>query len=439
MSVKNQVLFGIPSYDYTVTATANPADGGTVTGGEGLHYYGRPVTLTAKANEGYVFNNWTKDGTVVSYLSTYTLSVTESSEYVANFQKVDNGFAVGDATYTNSNLPTYSYYPYTLSQQIYTADEMGSEATQISSISFFNTGSNRTRNMSIYMVHTNKTVFENNYDWIAVTEADRVFSGSVTMAASDWANIIFDVPFLYNGTSNVVLIVDDNSGSWSSGVSCRVFDAGGNQAIRVCGYSPNYNPYNPSIYNGTRYSVKNQIIFGVTPLPVQQTIALSAGTNWVSFNVEITLDDLKAALVEASGNTSIVIVSQDNGQAIWNGRLWTGQLRTLELTRMYKIIVPADCEIALEAIPIDPANYPVTIKSGINWIGFPFSESMSIATAFGDFATRLDVVKSQDSGQATWNGQLWTGQLKNLEPGKGYIYQSAATENRTFTFPTSAK
>ena len=439
VSVKNQVLFGIPSYDYTVTATANPADGGTVTGGEGLHYYGRPVTLTAKANEGYVFNNWTKDGTVVSYLSTYTLSVTESSEYVANFQKVDNGFAVGDATYTNSNLPTYSYYPYTLSQQIYTADEMGSEATQISSISFFNTGSNRTRNMSIYMVHTNKTVFENNYDWIAVTEADRVFSGSVTMAASDWANIIFDVPFLYNGTSNVVLIVDDNSGSWSSGVSCRVFDAGGNQAIRVCGYSPNYNPYNPSIYNGTRYSVKNQIIFGVTPLPVQQTIALSAGTNWVSFNVEITLDDLKAALVEASGNTSIVIVSQDNGQAIWNGRLWTGQLRTLELTRMYKIIVPADCEIALEAIPIDPANYPVTIKSGINWIGFPFSESMSIATAFGDFATRLDVVKSQDSGQATWNGQLWTGQLKNLEPGKGYIYQSAATENRTFTFPTSAK
>ena len=171
----------------------------------------------------------------------------------------------------------------------------------------------------------------------------------------------------------------------------------------------------------------------------QQTVTLFQGTNWVSFNVEITLDDLKAALVEALGNTSIVIVSQDNGQAIWNGRLWTGQLRTLDLTRMYKITVPADCEITLEAIPINPADYPVTIKSGINWIGFPFSESMPIATAFGDFATRLDVVKSQDSGQATWNGQLWTGQLKNLEPGKGYIYQSAATESRTFTFPTGAK
>ena len=172
---------------------------------------------------------------------------------------------------------------------------------------------------------------------------------------------------------------------------------------------------------------------------VMQTVELQAGTNWFSTYLDISLDDLKAALVEALGNTSIVIVSQDNGQAIWNGRLWTGQLRTLDLTQMYKITVPADCEITLEAIPLNPADYPVTIKSGINWIGFPFSESMSIATAFANFATRLDVVKSQDSGQATWNGHLWTGQLKNLEPGKGYIYQSAATESRTFTFPTGTK
>ena len=258
---KNQVIFGVAHYDYTVTASADPSNGGTVSGGGGPYYYGYPVTLTAIPNEGYVFNNWTKNGEVVSCLSQYNLNVSESAEYVANFQEVTNGFAVGDATYTNSYLPTYSYYPYSLSQQIYTANEMGGEATQISSISFFNTGSNRTRNMSIYMVHTNKTVFENSSDWITVTEADQVFNGSVTMAASGWTIITFDAPFLYNGTSNVVLVVDDNTNSWYSGLNCRTFDTEGSQALRICGSDTDYDPYNPTGYAGTLMLVKNQVIF----------------------------------------------------------------------------------------------------------------------------------------------------------------------------------
>ena len=259
MTEKNQVIFGIPSYDYTVAVSVGPDGGGTVSGG-GPCYLNQPAILKATPYEGYVFNYWTKDGTVASYLSTYVLSVTESAEYVAHFQQVD-GIIVGDASNANLYLPTYTTYPYSLSQQIYTAEEMGGEATQISSISFFNTGSNRTRNLSIYMVHTNKTAFENNSDWITVTEADQVFSGSVTMAAAGWSSIILDIPFLYNGTSNVALIVDDNTNSWYSGWNCRTFGTDANQALRIFGSSPNYDPYNPTDYTGALMSMKNQIIF----------------------------------------------------------------------------------------------------------------------------------------------------------------------------------
>ena len=185
--------------------------------------------------------------------------------------------------------------------------------------------------------------------------------------------------------------------------------------------------------------VKDNFITGVQTM-ITQTLDLASGDNWVSFYVETNMDDLKAALVEALGNSRIVISSQNSGQATWNGRLWTGQLRALDLSQMYKINVANSCEITLEAMPIDPATLTINIVNGINWIGFPFSESMTVANAFSGFAYRNDVVKSQSNGQATWNSRIWTGQLKNLEPGKGYIYISADPDTpKPFTYPTSSK
>lgn len=46
---------------YEITAIANPTEGGTVTGA-GTYSYGETATLTATANEGYMFTNWTKGG-----------------------------------------------------------------------------------------------------------------------------------------------------------------------------------------------------------------------------------------------------------------------------------------------------------------------------------------------------------------------------------------
>ena len=69
---------------YTVTATAQPAAGGNVSGG-GTFTYGASCTLTATANSGYTFVNWTKNGTQVSTSANYTFTVTESATYIANF------------------------------------------------------------------------------------------------------------------------------------------------------------------------------------------------------------------------------------------------------------------------------------------------------------------------------------------------------------------
>ncbi len=166
------------------------------------------------------------------------------------------------------------------------------------------------------------------------------------------------------------------------------------------------------------------------------TIPLSQGCNWFSSNMEITLDDLKAALLSALNNASgIKITSQSNGYTIWNGSSWKGSLNPFEVSQMYVIDVPSACEITLEAMPIDPAEQPITIFPGFNWIGFPLNTSMSVEDAFAGFAVSGDKISSK-SQNAIYTGIRWEGTLNTLVPGQGYMFESSQTGNRTFIFPS---
>ena len=170
---------------------------------------------------------------------------------------------------------------------------------------------------------------------------------------------------------------------------------------------------------------------------VTQTITLAQGINWVSFYVETDMDALKEALVEAlPGATSIIIKSQKNGQTAYNGTRWRGALSTLDLALMYQITVPEGCEFTLEAMPLDPAQHPITIKYGPNWIGFPFNEAMTPTEAFAGLPpVSGDVLKSKT--QQTNYSTRWRGALNTLVPGQGYIYNSADTGDKIFTYPTN--
>ena len=70
---------------YTITATASPTNGGSVSGG-GTFTYGQSCTLTATPATGYNFVRWTKNGQQVSTNANYTFTVTASATYVAQFQ-----------------------------------------------------------------------------------------------------------------------------------------------------------------------------------------------------------------------------------------------------------------------------------------------------------------------------------------------------------------
>ena len=72
---------------YTVTVSANPVDGGTVTSG-GTYEQNTSVTFTATANEGYKFVGWYEDDIYKGDSASYDITVTEDCEIVAKFKKL---------------------------------------------------------------------------------------------------------------------------------------------------------------------------------------------------------------------------------------------------------------------------------------------------------------------------------------------------------------
>ena len=144
-----------------------------------------------------------------------------------------------------------------MAQQIYTADELGNEAQTIQSIDFYSM-ENCTRNLNIYMIATNKESFDDRTDWVTVSSSDHVFSGNVNFEANAWKTITFANPFVYNGISNIAIVVDDNTGSIIQNKNFRAFSAT-SQAICVQSDVTNLNPSNPTVYYGTIINSKNQI------------------------------------------------------------------------------------------------------------------------------------------------------------------------------------
>ena len=71
---------------YTVTVSADPAEGGTVTGG-GTYETGAYATLTATPNSGWHFVGWYQNGSQVSTQQSFFRPVVSNLAYVAKFEK----------------------------------------------------------------------------------------------------------------------------------------------------------------------------------------------------------------------------------------------------------------------------------------------------------------------------------------------------------------
>lgn len=206
-----------------------------------------------------------------------------------------------ETTNTNGNwLPLTTWYNYTYSQQIYTADELGGART-IDTIYLQYFYSNQyTRNVTVYLGHTPKSEFSNSYDWIPFTNLTQVYNGNITFKKNtennDWFAIPLTTSFEYNGTDNLVMVFDDNTGSYTNSDSkFRTHNTEGNQSLYIRSDGTNYNPSNTSSYSGTLSSYRNNL-----RLPGSCSAADCDRANMVVRNVT----DSSALLVFVAGSES---------------------------------------------------------------------------------------------------------------------------------------
>lgn len=142
---------------------------------------------------------------------------------------------IGSGNNTSSSLPFSNWYYYGLTQQIYTAKELGNKAGSIMALDFFRTDNNSCNNtIEIYLVKTDKTMFTTSSDWISVTEEDKVYDGKMQFESNQWTTIELTKPFDYDGVSNLALIVYDkkvSGDSYGGGRNFRTFKGNDNQTL----------------------------------------------------------------------------------------------------------------------------------------------------------------------------------------------------------------
>jgi len=124
---------------------------------------------------------------------------------------------VGTGTDITPMLPINAYYGYTYSQSIYPSTAFGGPGI-ISSIAYNWNGAAAgtvSNNWTVYMGHTPNSVFSTNTDWLPLGSMTQVFTGIVNLPATPgWVNIPLTTPFVYNGSQNLVIGVDENASGY---------------------------------------------------------------------------------------------------------------------------------------------------------------------------------------------------------------------------------
>lgn len=471
--------------------------------GTGEFAEGQSVTVTASPAAGYVFDSWTEAGMTVSYSPVYQFNFTRSRALTANFvSSASVGSTVVNAD-GSKGVVFYTFpsgigglmvaleddsegCPWGLNEDITILDNQSPDAV-IDLLNDMNGRNNTVRIRAWYEGNPNyaacKTDFANGW-YLPSTGQLRKLYGALPMIENALINaggtMLRDdaywssteqsadnawTPSFAMGSSNKtgncrvrairsilgteiiaanVNIVDAGTvvgdGEYDVGQTCTM------TAIPAEGYTFVNWTDNRSLVSTLptiQFVVDDSRTLTANFIPTDsistQTIALSAGWNWFSTYLDITLDYLKVILVDALGNTNITINSQSDGNTTYVGSRWRGPLNTLDVNQMYLIKASTDCELTLIGTPINPTERPITIHNGFNWLAFPLPQSMTLTNAFAGFAVNGDMVVSQADGSSTYNNR-WRGTLSTLEPGRGYMYKSTITVgDRVFTFPISTK
>jgi len=214
-------------------------------------------------------------------------------------------YQIGTGTTTNTLRPIYSCYGFNYNQQIYTAAELnaaGAVGSQtITHIRFFYASGGTTvstwNNWTVYIGNTAQATLASSTNWVPLANMTQVFSGTFTPVAGTWVTLTLSTPFVWNGTSNLVVAVDENAASYSCTAAWRSYTStSGNRSMGYYSDVTNPSPSAPPTANTLPSTVMPQIQFEMTaaaacagtPLGGTSAISLASGCAGTTFSLSNT-------------------------------------------------------------------------------------------------------------------------------------------------------
>lgn len=189
---------------------------------------------------------------------------------------------IGNGTNETQSLPFEPFYGYSYGQSIYLASEISASGT-ITGLQWYfsgNAGSTipNSQGLTIYIGHSARTTFASTTDWEPLANLTQVYTGGITVNGPGWATITFDTPFVYDGTSSLVIAVDENMANYDASTDDFYNFAATNRSIFYRSDSTNPDPNAPP--TGTRASfVPNVILQGISVVTPPNCTTLSSPAN----------------------------------------------------------------------------------------------------------------------------------------------------------------
>jgi len=195
-----------------------------------------------------------------------------------------------------------------------------------------------------------------------------------------------------------------------------------------------------------KYSFTSDQVYGTPKSPVliscgsniRNSYSFNAGWNWISINVIPQTKTVESVLSSVGKNGDMIKGQQsvfdqfDTKAGGWSGSLT--KAGGLNPVSMYKLDLANAGTAAIDGTPADPTALPLSIKLGWNWIGFIPQFNISANEALASYGPQDgDIVKSQRAFSIYYTGIGWVGTLNVLQPGLGYMLQSA--KNSTLLYP----
>ena len=318
---------------------------------------------------------------------------------------------IGDGTGTTYYFPIDNYFNYSCTEQIYTAEEIGT-AGNITAVSFYyNYGTAyAANNVTMYMKNVDRSNFSATTDCEALALGDIVWTGSIAPTEAGWYTFVLDTPFEYDGTSNLlVAFFDGTSGYPGTAYTWRQTTSPNNAYMALRYYSDGTcpDPYNLSSYSGSKqyYTYRSNIQIEITP---------GSGPTCARPD-EITAGNLtsnSAILSWTGGEGTYNVEYKKASDQEWTPALTNSTLTQIELSGLapgtnYQARVQSACGTDPETG--DPVNSGWKNVSFATMFGIPLIEPFATTTIPNGWARYSGLLSNVMSGTAlTPISSYWT-------------------------------